>query len=58
MTDKENAAYPRPAGHPDELILLIAERANRLAQQRALPPGAELVLWREAEAEIKRELHR
>jgi hypothetical protein len=39
-----------------ELTLLIAERANRLAQRHPLKPGGELALWLEAEAEVKREL--
>ena len=38
-----------------ELILLIAERACRLAQERDRGPGRELELWLEAEAQIKRE---
>jgi hypothetical protein len=39
-----------------ELTLLIAERANRLAQRHPLEPGGELKLWLEAEAQVKREL--
>ena len=39
-----------------ELTLRIAECAKRLAQERHLPPGCELALWLEAEAEVKREL--
>jgi hypothetical protein len=42
----------------DELTLRIAECAKRLAQERQLPPGGELALWLEAEAEVKRELRR
>ena len=42
----------------DELTLRIAECAKRLAEERQLPPGGELALWREAEAEVKRELRR
>jgi hypothetical protein len=38
-----------------ELTMLIAERANRLAQEHELRPGRELELWREAEAQVKRE---
>jgi hypothetical protein len=41
-----------------ELTLRIAERANRLAQERGMAPGRELDLWLEAEAEVKRELCR
>ena len=46
------------AGRADtpELTLRIAERANQLAQKRALQPGGELKLWLEAEAAVKREL--
>jgi len=44
--------------HIDELTLKIAERANRLAQERAIAPGGELALWLEAGAEVKRELQR
>jgi hypothetical protein len=40
----------------EELTLLIAERVDRLAQQRGMPPGSELALWLEAEAQVKREL--
>jgi hypothetical protein len=40
----------------EELTLRIARRANRLAQQREVPPGGELALWLEAEAEVKHEL--
>lgn len=39
-----------------QLTLRIAERAQGLAQQRQVPPGGELALWLEAEAEVKREL--
>jgi hypothetical protein len=39
-----------------ELTLKIAERANRLAAGQPLPPGGELALWLEAEAQVKREL--
>jgi hypothetical protein len=46
---------PLPA-RIEELTLRIAERANRLAQRRALSPGCELELWLEAETEVKREL--
>jgi len=47
----------KPEGVPiAELTLRIAERANQLAQQRGIPPGCELALWLEAEAEVKREL--
>jgi len=42
----------------DELTLRIAERANRLAEQRDMAPGCELALWLEAEAQVKRELRR
>jgi hypothetical protein len=38
-----------------ELTLLIAERANQIAQSCPLEPGGELALWLEAEAEVKRE---
>jgi len=60
MKSKENAlAEPTASGaRLHELTLLIALRASRLAQQRAMPPGTELALWLEAEAEVKRELHR
>jgi len=48
----------RPGPHPriDALTLRIAERANRLAQERGIAPGCELDMWREAEAQVKREL--
>lgn len=49
VQDREHAAL-------EELTLRIARRANRLAQQREVPPGGELALWLEAEAEVKREL--
>ena len=39
----------------DELTLLIAERAQRLALERRILPGRELELWLEAEAEVKRD---
>lgn len=50
-------AEVRIAGQVDthELTLLIAERANQLAQRRPLEPGGELKLWLEAEAAVKRE---
>lgn len=38
-----------------ELTMLIAERASRLAQEHEVGPGRELDLWREAEAQVKRE---
>ena len=44
------------AENTHELTLLIAERANQLAQRRPLEPGGELKLWLEAEAQVKREL--
>ena len=49
---------PAARAQVDELTLRIAERAKRLAQERQLPPGCELALWLEAEAEVKRELRR
>jgi hypothetical protein len=49
---------PAPRAPVDELTLRIAECAKRLAQERELPPGCELALWLEAEAEVKRERHR
>jgi hypothetical protein len=49
---------PPARAQVDELTLLIAECARRLAQERQLPPGCELALWLEAEAEVKRELRR
>lgn len=42
----------------EELTLLIAVRARRLAEERDVPPGGELDLWLQAEADVKRELHR
>lgn len=42
--------------HISQLTLRIAERAQGLAQRRQVPPGGELALWLEAEAEVKREL--
>lgn len=47
-------AEPAPA-RIAELTLRIAERANRIAQERGMAPGRELDLWLEAEAEVKRE---
>ena len=47
---------PAARAQVDELTLRIAECAKRLAQERQLPPGCELALWLEAEAEVKREL--
>mgnify|MGYP006171812081 CR=1 FL=1 len=46
---------PIPGQKESELTLLIAERANRLAQERQIGPGRELELWLEAEAQVKRE---
>jgi hypothetical protein len=58
----EDCAQRRPGsieGHLiDELTLRIAQRANRLAEQRDMTPGCELALWLEAEAQVKRELRR
>ena len=53
-TIEQAAAAP---AHLDELTLCIAERAGRIALKRVLPPGSELALWLEAEAEVKRESH-
>lgn len=59
MNAKERRKVERAArAQVDELTLRIAECAKRLAQERQLPPGGELALWREAEAEVKRELRR
>ena len=59
MNAKERRKVGRAArAQVDELTLRIAECAKRLAQERQLPPGGELALWREAEAEVKRELRR
>ena len=59
MNAKERRKVERAArAQVDELTLRIAECAKRLAEERQLPPGGELALWREAEAEVKRELRR
>jgi hypothetical protein len=54
----EDRAHPVQEQLIDELTLRIAERANRLAEQRDMAPGCELALWLEAEAQVKRELRR
>jgi hypothetical protein len=55
----EDCTHPKPQEKfIDELTLRIAERANRLAEQRDMTPGCELALWLEAEAQVKRELRR
>jgi len=58
MQTARTKAQVRIAGRAEahELTLLIAERANQLAQRRPLEPGGELKLWLEAEAQVKREL--
>jgi len=53
MTHFRARVAPPPVS---ELTLRIAERANRLAAGHPLPPGGELALWLEAEAQVKREL--
>ena len=59
MNAKERRKVERAArAQVDELTLRIAECAKRLAQERQLPPGGELALWLEAEAEVKRNLPR
>jgi hypothetical protein len=61
MENKERRKVERaPAtrGQVDEFTLRIAECAKRLAQERELPPGCELALWLEAEAEVKRKRRR
>ena len=59
MNAKERRKVERAArAQVDELTLRIAECAKRLAEERQLPPGGELALWHEAEAEVKRELRR
>jgi hypothetical protein len=54
----KDTAHPVQQQLIDELTLRIAERANRLAEQRDMTPGCELALWLEAEAQVKRELRR
>ena len=53
--NRASASAPEVRAKIDELTLLIAERAQHLAQRRRLGPGRELELWLEAEAQIKRE---
>jgi hypothetical protein len=56
--DERVEHVPPPPARIEELTLRIAERANQLAELRALSPGCELELWLEAETDVKRKLRR